>query len=215
MLGRMDTKNLKYVLPFLFGLLWFFILEKAIPVADFIIYSPVDRHIPFNKWFVIPYIAWYPYIFITCVYFYFKSPYDFKKLMAFLAVGMFIACAIFTIYPNGQNLRPFIKPTDILNDIVLSIYKSDTPTNSLPSLHVIYSMGVHTALLKSRKPINNTVLSLSLVLMALISISTVFVKQHSIVDVFAGIAVSAVIYIIVYEREAIASALGGRQRRFA
>ena len=37
-----------------------------------------------------------------------------------------------------------------------------------------------------------------IVLAALISIATCFVKQHSILDVFAGIALSAIIYPIVY-----------------
>ena len=35
---------------------------------------------------------------------------------------------------------------------------------------------------------------------ALIALSTVFIKQHSIVDVFAGIALSVVVWAIVYSK---------------
>lgn len=44
-------------------------------------------------------------------------------------------------YPNAQHLRPVEFPRDnIFTDVVRWLYKTDTPTNILPSIHVFNSL---------------------------------------------------------------------------
>jgi len=187
---------------FIVYIIWFFALERAVTTD----YTPVkiwlDDYIPFNEWFVIPYYLWFLYIFATITYFFLTNKEDFYKCAAFLFIGMTICLIIYTIWPNGQNLRPDLSqiPRDnIFIRIVGKLYATDTSTNVCPSIHVFNSIGAHIAIhrsnaLKKHKWIQKS----SFILMILICLSTMFLKQHSAFDVITGIALSGVMYIFVY-----------------
>ena len=79
------------------------------------------------------------------------------------------------------------------------IYSVDTPTNVLPSIHVYNSIGAmaaiaHSTSLKKHRGVQIS----SYVLGILIIFSTVFLKQHSITDVIAALAMACMIYPFVY-----------------
>ena len=87
----------------------------------------------------------------------------------------------------------------IFVDLVRYIYRTDTPTNVLPSIHVFNSIGVciaiwHSSALKKHRWIQYG----SYVLALLIILSTVFLKQHSVTDVIAAFVLACVIYPFVY-----------------
>ena len=82
--------------------------------------------------------------------------------------------------------------------MVRAIYAADTNTNVIPSVHVIGAIFAAFGLCSTKKLKHRWLKPAVIVLAALISIATCFVKQHSILDVFAGIALSAIIYPIVY-----------------
>ncbi|MDP3385695.1 MAG: phosphatase PAP2 family protein [Eubacteriales bacterium] len=168
-------------------------------VPDIYLYHPIDSKIPFVKEMVVPYVVWYLYILVPLAYFAFKSPDDFKKLCMFMFTGMTISYLIFYLVPNGQNLRPIITETDIFSRIISSIYTTDHPTNSLPSMHVILSVAVNASICNSAIFDKCKKLKLfSILLCILICASTVFIKQHSILDVVAGLIVSSLLYSRIY-----------------
>ena len=75
------------------------------------------------------------------------------------------------------------------------IYASDTNTNVCPSMHVIGSFAAMFAVFDCKKLRKTTLApTVAVLLVILVSASTVLVKQHSIVDVFWGIVVSAVLF---------------------
>lgn len=168
------------------------------------IHIKLDDYIPFNEWFVIPYILWFPYIAITVCFLFFNSKDDFYKCCAFLFIGMTCCLIIYTLWPNGQNLRPdlsLIGRDNILLRLVGSFYSTDTSTNVCPSIHVYNSIGAHIAIsrnktLKAYKWIAPT----SFIFMVFICLSTVFLKQHSAFDGFASIVLSALMFVFVYGR---------------
>ena len=84
--------------------------------------------------------------------------------------------------------------------LVQRIYAADTNTNVLPSMHVIGCAALTLACFDSeplrRRHLQWVMLPLGLV----ISMSTVFVKQHSILDVFVAIPVCVILYFIIYHR---------------
>ena len=182
---------------------WFSTLEKVIN-SDYpglhIINIPFDNMIPFCEYFIIPYVLWFLYVVAACIYMYFKA--DNKEFIQFalsLIIGMSLSLTICMIYPNGLTLRPESTSDTILGKMVASLYKTDTPTNVFPSIHVYNSIAVHIALakctaLKNHKPIKNA----SLILCILICMSTVFLKQHSLYDVAGGIILIGVIYHLLY-----------------
>ena len=124
---------------------------------------------------------------------------EFISFALSLIIGMSVCMIICMIYPNGLTLRPESISDTILGKMVASLYKTDTPTNVFPSIHVYNSIAVHVALvkctaLKNHKPVKNA----SLILCILICMSTVFLKQHSLYDVAGGIILIGVIYHLLY-----------------
>ena len=85
---------------------------------------------------------------------------------------------ISTLYPNGHLLRPLEFDRDnIFIKLVCFIYWADTSTNILPSIHVF---------------------RLSRILCVSIILSTMFIKQHSCIDVIFAILLGVIINYIVY-----------------
>ncbi|MDF2590413.1 MAG: phosphatase [Anaerocolumna sp.] len=192
-----------WVLSYFFiYIIWFFALEQNVTTKYTPVHIWLDDFIPFNEWFVIPYYLWFAYIFVTVAYFFLTSKDDFYKITAFLFIGMTICLIIYTIWPNGQNLRPdlaTIGRDNIFIDVLRKLYSTDTSTNVCPSIHVFNSIGAHIAIhhsetLKKHKWVQVS----SFVLMTLIILSTMFLKQHSALDAIAAIALSIVMYLLVY-----------------
>lgn len=182
---------------------WFIHLENRRSIHYYVIHSPIDNHIPFIEYFVVPYLLWFVFIAVTMGYFFFTDKWGFYKLAAFLFTGMTVFLIICTVFPNALNLRPTIFVRDnIFVDLVKMVYRADTPTNVLPSIHVFNSIGSciaisHSDALKKHRKIQYSAYTLAL----LIILSTVFLKQHSVTDVIAAVAMACIIYPFVYVTE--------------
>ena len=114
--------------------------------------------------------------------------------------GMTIFLIVSYVYPNAQHLRPAEFPrNNLFTSIVKWLYKTDTPTNILPSIHVFNSLAVHMSLtnceaLRNRKGIRIA----SLTLTTLIIMSTMLLKQHSVIDVCMGATLALFGYLVFY-----------------
>ena len=188
---------------FLYGFIympWFSWLEKHVTSNYFVIHSVFDDYIPFIEIFIIPYLLWFVYVSGTVRYFFFTDKQGFYRICTLLLTGMTLFLIICTIFPNGLNLRPSTFARDnIFVDLVRFIYRADTSTNVLPSLHVYNSIGCYIAIRNSQKLRQyKWVQNGSLVLTVSIVLSTMFLKQHSVVDVIAAIVMIYFIYQFVY-----------------
>jgi membrane-associated phospholipid phosphatase len=121
----------------------------------------------------------------------------------FMFTGMTIFLIISTVFPNGQDLRPVVFERDnIFVDMVRMLYRADTCTNVFPSLHVFNSLSVCIAIhesekLKEHKAVCNT----AYILAGLIILATMFLKQHSVLDVFGAAFMAYILYRFVYASE--------------
>ena len=188
---------------FLYGFIympWFSWLEKHVTSNYFVIHSVFDDYITFIEIFIIPYLLWFVYVSGTVLYFFFTDKQGFYRICTLLITGMTLFLIICTIFPNGLNLRPSTFARDnIFVDLVRFIYRADTSTNVLPSLHVYNSIGCYIAIRNSQKLRQyKWVQNGSLVLTVSIVLSTMFLKQHSVVDVIAAIVMIYFIYQFVY-----------------
>lgn len=183
-------------------MLWFTYLERTVTTTFTPIYSKLDSYIPFNEIFIIPYFLWFFYIFATVGYLFLTSKHDFYKCCAYLFTGMTICLIIYTLWPNGHYLRVNLNTlgrSNIFIDMLAKLYSFDTATNVFPSIHVFNSIGALIAIQKNERLHDIKWFQWSaLVLTVLICMSTVFLKQHSILDVFGGIILSIIIYFLVY-----------------
>lgn len=191
---------LLYCLPYLYCFRW---LEARKNVSFQDIHCIVDDWIPFNEWFVIPYVLWFFYVAAVVVYLYFQRDHleDYYHCVIMLILGMSTCLLVYYLFPNEQNLRPAeFDHQNILTDIVQFIYASDTNTNVLPSIHVYNSITIHVAFATSHRfQEKKGWRTASLLLCALICLSTMFLKQHSFLDVITALGLYLVYAALVYK----------------
>ena len=200
---QLFKKHGHMLLPVIYGTFYmpaFSYLEKR-PIAHMhIIESKLDAYIPFCEFFIVPYLLWFAYIGLTVFGFMFLERKDYYRLCMTLGVGMTVFLFVSYVYPNGLHLRPSEFARDnICVDLVRALHRSDTSTNVLPSIHCFNSLCAHAAISK------NEVLSkrkwirpLSGVFCISVLLSTVFLKQHSIIDVIAALILFCATYVVVY-----------------
>ena len=182
-----------------FGLMfaWFFWSRGRADIDHTLIHMAVDDYIPLLKVFIIPYVSWYPFIMLVPFIFAFRDGDDFWRLLISFFGGTYLCLVYITFFPTGIDFRPDSIPgSDPLAWMVNLLYKLDRPVNVFPSLHCYGALvlGVGVACAKRVKPIVRiSVLLWSLVICA----STVFVKQHSLADLIAGIIIALAFYGIV------------------
>ena len=86
-------------------------------------------------------------------------------------------------------------------DMVRFLYQIDTPTNVLPSIHVFNSVAVAIAVAECESLRENTrVVRASNVLAILIICSTVFLKQHTVLDVVTALILNLACFWLIYRR---------------
>lgn len=181
-------------------LLWFSYLENTVTSGYREIHVALDDYIPFCEVFIIPYFLWFGYIAVTVLYFFFRDKDDYFRTCTFLFTGMTIFLLVSTLWPNGHHLRPYTMPRDnVFSHMVAFLYRTDTPTNLWPSIHVYNSIGCHLAIIKSRHFAGRKgIKTVSLILCISIIMSTMLLKQHSVFDVTTAFIMAAVMYGIVY-----------------
>lgn len=177
-------------------------LERRNIEDYYVVESKLDALIPFCEWFVIPYFLWFVYIAVTFAYFFWADKQDFIRLCIFLFTGMTICLVIYYVWPNGQNLRPDLTTLareNIFTRILAMLYSTDTHTNVCPSIHTFNSVGACIAIYKSKKLKSKQAIRIgALILTVSICLSTVFLKQHSILDVFWALVLAVPMYLLAY-----------------
>ena len=166
-------------------------LETRISMPHLLVHCRLDDLIPFCKYAVIPYCAWFVWSPFTLFYLLWKAPReDFWRLCLPLFSGMTIALACYVVVPTGLDLRPYWVPgSDIFARAVRFLYRTDTPTNVCPSIHVFNSVTLMLAYYRCRlfeEPKRRWMRPAAAVLCVSIVLSTVLLKQHSCIDVALG-----------------------------
>lgn len=199
-------KKYKHAWVFSYALLyipWFLYLEKHVTTDYFVIHSSVDERIPFVEYFIVPYLLWFVFIAVVFLYFFFTDVEGFYKLAKLSFIGMTIFLIISTLMPNGLMLRPQFFPRDnVFTDLVRMLYQTDTPTNVFPSLHVFNSLAACIAVNDSEALQKHKKICWGAYLLAgLIILATVFLKQHSVIDVMGAFVMAYALYQFVYVPE--------------
>lgn len=176
----------------------YFLTENLIPAARCTpVHCRLDDIIPFNEYFLIAYTFWYVLIVVSLGWFLLYDIPSFRGLQTYIFITQMVAMAIYILWPSRQDLRPDQFARDnILTRLMAMIYTFDTNTGVCPSLHVAYSLGILSAWLKARA--NAWWKAFVALACILICLSVAFVKQHSVVDIFAALPVCLLAEIIVY-----------------
>lgn len=207
-LNNILSPEFRHVLLLLYWpayLLSFILIERLCPAPVYhTVWCRLDDLIPFCEWFIFPYMSWHVSLLWMSLY---TLAYDigaFKRFMWNLILTTAIAVATYVIWPNQQLLRPDLSTlgrSNILTWAAGIIYTVDTCTNVCPSLHCIGGFAILFAAMDMpnfRRKIGWVIFFILFALM--ICASTVFMKQHSIVDFFAAIPVILIGWFAVYCR---------------
>ena len=198
-LTHIPWRELKYALWLPFYLLAFVLVEHLPQASYWPTQLTLDNAIPFCEWFVLFYCTWYPLLVAVGLYLLLRDAPAFRHYMAFLAVTFFASVVIWFLLPNGQDLRPAVmEHHNLAAWLVEYTYSIDTNTNVFPSVHILGCMAAVAAVWHTpglRKPAWRWGVTLYA---ALVMVSTMFVKQHAVIDVLAGLLTGAIAYVFVY-----------------
>ena len=159
-----------------FYMIWFSALEQNTGSHYHVIYSSLDSLIPFCEYFIVPYFLWFAFVPAIMIYLLFADEAAFRRTSLILMAGMLFFLITSTIYPTILYLRP----TELPNDNIFC--------HVAPSIHVFNTLVVLEALHTCRGKLarNPLVLIAANVLSLLIILATMFLKQHSVLDVLSA-----------------------------
>ena len=197
--------SLKLLIPMViymvFYMIWFYYLEQTVTTNFHLIHMKIDDYIPFCELFIIPYELWFPYVACTIVFLAFCDKEEYQNTCIFLCLGMTLFLIVSTVYPNGHDLRLAAMPRDnIFTKLVVSLQKTDTPTNLFPSIHVYNSIGINLGICRSHSTQKHKWIRIvSSILCVLIIFSTILIKQHSVFDLLTAFICAILFYMMVYK----------------
>ena len=125
---------------------------------------------------------------------------DYYRLAGLLFGGLTVCLILYSFFYTGLYLRPTINPDkNVFTWLVARLWAVDTSTNVCPSIHVFATLVMQHALsergvVREHRVLRwgNTLLAASIVL------ATMFLKQHSVIDVCCAFVLYRVLYAVVY-----------------
>lgn len=200
---KQKTEKLRALInryPLLVSIGYFFIYFPIFTLLElyrepkYFIHCWLDDVLPFNEYFVIPYIMWFLFVPGMLLFFLRFSKADYMKCCKVIFGGMSICLLIYWLFPTGLMIRQPVEDTNIFAKCVNLLRGVDTPTNVCPSIHVSSTVGICLVFWRSRELRRFKRLRIAaLVLGAAICLSTMLLDQHSVIDVICGILLSTVL----------------------
>lgn len=183
----------------IYGAFFFFVEKLYRPDGYYSVRCPLDDAIPFCELFLIPYLCWFVYLIGMHVYTIIYDVAAFRKMMYFIMITYSATIVIYLIFPTCQDLRPAeFERDNFLTRFMAEYYAFDTNTNVCPSIHVIGSLAVMLTSFHCKDFGMGTKIAFAITGI-LIVLSTVFVKQHSIIDLAAALPICVIAYFICFK----------------
>ena len=148
----------------------------------------IDREIPFIKEFAVPYLLWYPYIYGLLIYYCFVDRKHYFVGLGSLISGKLLCFLVYCLWQTTVP-RPEVVGNDIFAHLMRLVYSHDQPVNCLPSIHVLTTF-IMMIVAHKRKEEHKWEYASVTAFGTLIILSTLFTKQHAVLDVLAGILLS-------------------------
>lgn len=184
--------HLLFVLSIPIQGLIYVMISRNVTVEPFNVNFWIDEQIPLLTWFAIPYAIWMPLLYFTFIYFGIVDRVLYWRSIITYNISVMICNIIFWLFPTTMP-RPAINGNDPASQLIQFIYANDAPLNCFPSVHVLtsYLLFIIINRHKLMKPGLRNAMS---ILLWMIIASTVFIKQHGLIDVIGGIAIAEITY---------------------
>lgn len=150
--------------------------------------NSLDDKIPFVPWTII--IYWGCYVFWIINYIIGCRQHG-EKAFRFMSADFLakLVCLLcFLVFPT-TNIRPVIDENSIWDELMRMLYHVDAADNLFPSIHCLTSTFCFIAV-RGNEEVPKWYKIVSFLITASICVSTLTTRQHVLVDVIAGIALS-------------------------
>lgn len=190
------NKSIIYVIILVLTQCLSYFLSKISPLKPVLLSSSLDDKIPFIPIFVLFYVFWYLLLVFVPMMLYKKDNEKFKIYFVSVLICLFLSALTFIFYPTMIN-RPSFKVTNLSTFILNIVYFFDTPAvNCMPSVHcLICFMFLYVSF--RNKNIKFSLRLLLEIMSIIVILSTLFIKQHVLIDVFTAFILSFVVYMLV------------------
>lgn len=191
-----ENKNRIIILfgAFIFQTLIYFI-TKLFQNNPVYLNNAIDDRIPFIPSFVIFYVMWYLFLILIPLLILKYNKKVFDKYIVVSILYAILEGIIFILFPTTMNRQPLVV-TDISTWVVDIIYKVDTPVcNLFPSAHCAFSILFIISILDV-KEVKKEYKILIIISSLLIILSTLFIKQHVVIDVLGALLIVPIYYIL-------------------
>jgi len=163
----------------------------------------IDNLFHFNKWWIIPYVMSYGWWVIAGAIINTTNKKDKWNYLFTMFITILIGGIVFIVYPTridrvAEGVFDQLTGNDLISKLCLFVFNNDGGQyggDLFPSFHVIVS--TLCALGTCKLDVSKGYKAFSIFMLILISISTLFTKQHYVLDVVSGIILPMIIYVIV------------------
>lgn len=156
--------------------------------------TSLDEKIPFVPWMIVIYFGCYIFWIVNYIFAVRYDRADAKRFFMAHMIGETVCFLAFVFLPTTMA-RPELTGDSFWHAVCGFLYNIDASDNLLPSIHCFVSWLCYIGVRKNKK-IPAWYRIFSLVFALAVCVSTVTLKQHVLIDVFAGVALSEVSYLL-------------------
>ena len=181
-------------LAFLPYLIFYFLIQSFIGTSQYNLLMTVDEKIPFIPSFIWIYHTLLPVTILTAILLFQRRDIFLGSIFAFVFSSV-ILCAFYILLPSFYPRELFVDATTVSGWLIEITRSIDGPHNTFPSGHVTFAwLLVFFANLSQYTQEHRWIKFVYFLWAILVSISTLTLKQHFVVDVASGIALAALSY---------------------
>lgn len=128
---------------------------------------------------------------------FFLQPLELKRLGIELLVATAVAGVVFVIFPVKLGFERVTPDDPLYGRIYAAVFSIDKPFNLVPSLHVVYTCAIALSIGRRMREYSRGIL---LLWATLISLSTLLVHQHHLLDVVSALLLVGSVSVLVGRR---------------
>ena len=174
--------------------IYFFVNRRQVePQRRLVLETSLDRKIPFVPQLALIYFS--TYVFVLQPFFILSEARQFYWMLASFASITVIANLIHAGVPSKMERIEKLETGGLSGKLINLFQQICKPYGNFPSMHVALSVPAVGANFMVGGPVAG---SISLVWAVMIALSTLFTKQHYILDVLAGVLGGILIFVLTY-----------------
>lgn len=184
---------------------FYFLIQSLIQTGSYNLLTEMDLKIPFIPYFIWIYHTILPVILVTSFLILQKKDIFLALMFSNIFAGI-VLCLFYVLFPAFYPREMFVDTATISGWLIEMTQSIDGPHNTFPSSHVTFAwLLVFFANLSQYVKGHRWLRLVYFYWAILISISTLMLKQHYIVDVISGFALAILMYFLckrLFVREA-------------